>query len=122
MGYYSDTLLVFSNSGRKDFYKFIRENSTEMQNEVRSFLRCASKIKIKNGSLLFYWENYKWDDGYQFVSFLYDFLKSINKQNYLFVRYGERVNDIEMLGNYESKKGFDMKFSRNIIVDDERYY
>lgn len=122
MGYYSNTLLVFSSSGRNKFYKYLRKNSVEMQDEVRSFMRCADKIKTKKGSLLLYWERYKWDDGYDFVPFLYDFLQLLDKKEYLFVRYGECLTDIEILGAYYDEAGFDLKFSRNIYVDNEQYY
>ena len=118
MGYYSDVLLVLSTQGiakLSTYTKSISKNNTNtyLINHTEKHLISSS------GEELFYWKSVKWYEDFSEVQWIEKFINSLELNEYLFIRVGEFIDDVEELGTFYSNP-FDVRFSRQIIFRESR--
>lgn len=92
MGMISDVGLVIS--------KAAYEHMTELDDWglISKVFEDADKKEERDTHKLFLWESIKWYECDEDVAQLMLALKKTDLENYLFIRVGSRMNDIEVLG------------------------
>jgi hypothetical protein len=81
--------------------------------------QCAnSQQHDETGAIVYYWEWIKWYPAYEDVGFVESFIRSLNREDYYFIRVGESADDTEQKGNFWDNP-FNMCLLREIGFDSE---
>lgn len=123
MGYYSDVALTLTKKGLKELQESLdAANITQKtKDEVKELFKYSQKHSLdsSSGSKMWYWDSIKWYDYepeyFPEVDFISSFLNSLDSEEYLFLRIGEDLDDIETLGEYWDNP-FDLGISRRIAM------
>jgi hypothetical protein len=114
MGYRSDVALVLSKKGNEELSKYYHSLSEDARTELESLINFSDKHCLnKKGEHLFIWESYKWYAGFPDVDLLEKFLNTLNHDEYLFIRIGEDLSDVDELGSFYDN-GYDVYINREI--------
>ena len=113
MGYYSDVALVLSAHATAKLFKYTK---SKPQNNINTNLinHPEKHLKDSSGAEFFYWESVKWYEDFPEVQWIEKFINSLKQDEYLFIRVGELIDDVEELGTFYSNP-FDVRFSRQIL-------
>ncbi len=111
MGYYSDVALCLSLAGAQkleDELAKVRmlknmENQEDME-QIESFFD-SSALKVESeDAVLYVWKRLKWYEHmpaeFPHIHFTQDFVNQLEPQDFLFMRIGEEIEDIEEKGMY----------------------
>ena len=111
MGYYSDVALCLSLAGAQkleDELAKVRmlknmENQEDME-QIESFFD-SSALKVESeDAVLYVWKRLKWYEHmaaeFPHIRFMRDFVNQLEPQDFLFMRIGEEIEDIEEKGMY----------------------
>lgn len=121
MGYRSDVGLALTKNGVDTLHTRLdsQEVSDELRAKVEDLLNHADEhyVDKDSGAAIWYWEWIKWYGGnslyYEDIKFIEDTLKSLNDDDYRFIRIGEEYDDTEMFGDFWENP-FDFDLSREI--------
>jgi len=110
MGYYSNVGLCLDQSASKKLQKAVLAiTDTSLRQSVQDLFDCAT-FYIERGDILYRWEDIKWYDeesGWPVSTdnqFVMDFLKSLNKYSFHFIRVGEDYEDYQVVGEYQRNR------------------
>ena len=96
MGYYSDVALVLSEKAAQALRKRIEEAKEDATFQVDF----ADKYLKVDGAELYYWEKITWYTAYPEVQWMKNFIDSLDKEGFLFIRIGENYGDMEYDGEF----------------------
>lgn len=113
MGYYSDVALVLSAHATAKLLTYMK-NKPQNNININLINHPEKHLKDSSGEELFYWESVKWYEDFPEVQWIEKFINSLKQDEYLFIRVGEFIDDVEELGTFYSNP-FDVRFSRQII-------
>lgn len=108
MGYYSDAALCLSPTGSQRLGdELARARSLENQEDIfhiESFFD-SSALKVESeDAVLYVWKRLKWYEHmaaeFPHIRFTRDFVNQLEPQDFLFMRIGEEIEDIEEKGMY----------------------
>ena len=97
MGYYSDVAIAMT----KKAAALLKAKLTATQGaEKRNLFDHPAQHTIDEttGEELWRWNYVKWYDGYPAVDFVTGFLRELDDEDFVFIRVGEDVGDIERYG------------------------
>ena len=119
MGYYSDVALCLTKNGMDQLKTALAEAE---RNKPDSFAAIKmligdepSKIDEGSGSVVFLWEGEKWDDEFDEIEFVEEFMDNLSHEDFLFIRIGEDYDDIEIRGSFCGTP-FNISVERKIIA------
>lgn len=118
MGYHSDVGLALKPSAVHILQKQINalDKNSEAFSVITDFLAYADKhYEHDTGAEIYLWEYVKWYDEFPDVGFIENLLESLDLRDFLFIRIGEELDDIEYRGSFWDNP-FDLSVSRNIVV------
>lgn len=123
MGYYSDTALALTQTGRKILNDKLNNPELEQRTreEVIGLLNYADchYVDAESGAEVWKWNNLKWYTGdrhwYPEIDFLDQLMIGLDEQDYRFIRIGEDYDDTEVRG-YFSENPFDLELARGMSI------
>ena len=116
MGYYSDVVLALNENGKALLNKKIaelKEQDTETWQAVDSLLNNYVDHKQEDpisGAIMYNFAMLKWYDSFTDIGFVVDFINTLSSEDYLFIRIGEDIDDIQREGSF-----FDNPFNIEVI-------
>lgn len=113
MGYYSDVALVLSAHGIAKLSTYTKGTPKNNTN-IRLINHPDKHLVDSSGAELFYWNSVKWYEDFPEVQWIETFINSMKQEEYLLIRVGEFIDDVEEQGTFYSNP-FDVRFSRQII-------
>jgi hypothetical protein len=103
MGYRSDVGLCLSAKGKEALDAALAEaqNTNEHFSVIKELLDCGSvRSSSDDGAVAYHWQWLKWYADYYDVSFIENLLRSLDDEDYLFIRVGESDDDTEYQGGF----------------------
>lgn len=101
MGYRSEVAFVLSNKASNLLIEKLDTLSKEEKKDVQSLLEHFDEHHVhESGAELYYWTWIKWYPEYIAVSVIEDFLRSLEEEDFYFIRLGEELGDIEQFGYF----------------------
>ena len=101
MGYRSDVLLVLDKNATVNFNEQLKNAPEDIKADVQVLLNAITdECTASTGEKLYYWEWIKWYIEYKSVEFIENFLAKLDEEQYLIVRLGEELTDIEENGAF----------------------
>jgi hypothetical protein len=120
MGYRSQVGLCLTAQAYELFQKALAVLGADSKQAevVRSLMAHADNEghDAETGAHLWYWSYLKWYASYLDVSFIENFINTLEGEEYSFIRVGEDDDDSEIGGDFWDNP-FDMYFSRGIDFD-----
>ncbi len=110
MGYYSDVAIALT----KKAAALLKAKLTATQDAEKYLFDhpALHNIDDATGEELWRWNYVKWYDSYPDVDFVTGFLRELDDEDFLFIRVGEDVGDIERYGCFwENAFGLDVATS-----------
>lgn len=117
MGYYSDVAVAFTKEGYEKFITYYNQNFLLHKNELKNELEYYEDERrimnnpeyvAENGEVFFYFPEIKWYKTRLEIQIIMEALNQLDKNEYLYIRLGEDVDDIEKLGRFY-KNSFSLK-------------
>ena len=118
MGYYSDVVLVLSAHATAKISTYTKRTPKNNTN-TRLINHPKKHLVDSSGAELFYWNSVKWYEDFPEVQWIEKFINYLKQEEYLFIRVGEFIDDVEEQGTFYSNP-FDVRFSRQIIFRESR--
>ena len=118
MGYRSDVGLALKPFAVHILHKQINalDKNSEAFSVITDFLAYADKhYEHATGAEIYLWEYVKWYDEFPDVGFIENLLETLDLSDFLFIRIGEELDDIEYRGNFWDNP-FDLSVSRSIVA------
>lgn len=102
MGYRSDVGLVMTKTAVDKLKQKLTEWNSPLRQTILTLLgeETSEHHKYSTGEELWLWEGIKWYDTYQEVQALEVFLGGLASEEYLFIRIGEELDDVETDGTF----------------------
>ncbi|SHN72708.1 hypothetical protein [Desulfovibrio litoralis] len=106
MGYYSEVVLALNEKAKALLDVQIAEikiKDEAIWTVVDSLLNNSVDHKIEhptNGAILYHFGMIKWYESFLDIGFISDFINKLNNSDYLFIRIGESIDDIEKNGEF----------------------
>lgn len=99
MGYYSDIAFVLSPEAAQKLDHLLRQEAEDSDN-TQAIRYAETTRESADGSRLYYWDLVKWYPEFPEIAWIEDFRDSLPSDDFLFIRLGEYLNDVEELGTY----------------------
>ncbi len=118
MGYHSDVALTLSSKGVEALKIKINNSQNCSKSALCTLLENADKkgVDSSTGDKCWHWSWIKWYHDYQEIYMLEEFMSSLDYDEYLFIRIGEDINDIDVYGSYYENT-FGMYLNHSIEFD-----
>jgi hypothetical protein len=121
MGYCSYVALCLSPAGeaafRKEYGAALRVSECDLPLDPENLLSHPDGHYEQQGASLRIWNAVKWyRDEFPELRFLHTFIDEQPYENWIFLRYGEELADIEREGGYYDNP-FNLRFSRSFAFD-----
>lgn len=121
MGYRSDVGLALTQAAVQTLNEKLNalDKMSEAFSVITDFFAYADKHFEDNnsGSEVYLWEYVKWYEEFPDVGFIEHLLAELDWSDYLFIRIGEELEDIDTRGSFWDNP-FDLGISRSIIISD----
>ena len=119
MGYRSDIGLALTQSAVQSLNEKLNDldKTSGAFSVIMDFFAYADKHfeDTDSGSEVYLWENLKWYEEFPDVGFVEKLLAELDWSDYLFIRIGEELEDIDTRGSFWDNP-FDLGISRSIIL------
>lgn len=121
MGYRSDVGIALNQSAILTLHQKLNalDKESEAFSVVSSFFTYADKHleDCDSGAETYLWEGVKWYDEFPDVEFIENLLMELDWGDFLFIRIGEELDDIDIRGSFWDNP-FDLGISRSIIISE----
>ena len=121
MGYRSDVGLALTQAAVQTLNEKMNalDKMSEAFSIITDFFAYADKHfeDTNSGSEVYLWEYVKWHEEFPDVGFIEHLLAELDWSDYLFIRIGEELEDIDTRGSFWDNP-FDLGISRSIIISD----
>ena len=121
MGYRSDVGLALTQSAVQTLNRKLNalDKTSEAFSVITDFFAYAYKhfADTESGSEVYLWEYVKWYEEFPDVGFIEHLLTALDWSDFLFIRIGEELDDIDSRGSFWDNP-FDLGISRSIIISD----
>ena len=121
MGYRSDVGLALTQSAVQTLNQKLNalDKNSEAFSVITDFFTYADKHfeDPDSGSEVYLWEYVKWYQEFPDVSFIENLLTELDWSDFLFVRIGEELDDIETKGGFLDNP-FNLGVRRSIMITD----
>ena len=121
MGYRSDVGLALTQAAVQTLNEKLNalNKMSEAFSVITDFFAYADKHfeETESGSEVYLWEYVKWYEEFPDVGFIERLLAELDWSDYLFIRIGEELDDIDTRGSFWDNP-FDLGISRSIIISD----
>ena len=115
MGYRSDVALCLTAKAEQTLRNSLNTAQTTLSpddlNALKDLIASPQTFKEKKGATLRYWRWCKWYLEYPVFSFIDSVMTDLDSSDYLFLRIGEDLDDIERDGEF-----YDNPFELNVSV------
>ena len=119
MGYRSDTGLALTQEAVQTLNEKLNalDKNSEAFSVITDFFTYADKHfeDTDSGSEVYLWEYVKWYQEFPDVSFIENLLHELDWSDFLFIRIGEELDDIDTRGSFWDNP-FDLGISRSLIL------
>jgi len=119
MGYRSDIGLALTQKAVQILHQKLNalDKNSEAFSVVTDFLIYADKHyeDTDSGAEVYLWEYVKWYEEFPDVSFIENLLAELDWEDFLFIRIGDELDDIETRGSFWNNP-FDLGISRKISI------
>ncbi len=118
MGYHSDVALTLSSKGVEALESKISNIQKNAKSTLCTLLENADEkgIDDSTGDKYWHWNCIKWYHDFPEINMLEEFISSIDYDEYLFIRIGEEINDVDIYGSYYDNP-FGMYLNHSIEFD-----
>ena len=100
----------------KEYAELLHNNIQKVEHSLREILldllSDADVLKDDDGCQSWYWDCYKWYSDDPDIAFLESYLESIDWNQFLFLRIGEDLDDVDCMGNF-----WDNPFGMSLVRD-----
>ena len=121
MGYRSDVGLALTQAAVQTLNEKLNalDKTSEAFSVITDLFAYADKHfeDTNSGSEVYLWEYVKWYEEFPDVGFIERLLAELDWSDYLFIRIGEELEDIDTRGSFWDNP-FDLGISRSIIISD----
>ena len=121
MGYRSDIGLALTQSAVQTLNQKMNalDKTSEAFSIITDFFTYADRHfeDTESGSEVYLWESVKWYEEFLDVGFIEHLLAELDWSDFLFIRIGEELDDIDTRGSFWDNP-FDLGISRSIIISD----
>ncbi len=118
MGYRSCVGLCLRAESVSALQSALKGLSPTLQDDCASLFEACEFTREDEGCRAWYWEGFKWYTQDRDIRFLEEHLASLDWGQYLFIRVGEELDDIEYHGGFWDNP-FGMCLTRGIGFDEE---
>ena len=119
MGYRSDVGLALTQAPLQTLNQKLNalDKTSEAFSVITDFFTYADKHfeDTESGAEVYLWEYVKWYEEFPDVGFVEKLLAELDWSDYLFIRIGEELEDIDTRGSFWDNP-FDLGISRSIIL------
>ena len=119
MGYRSDVGLALTQAAVQTLNEKLNalDKTSEAFSVITDFFAYVDKHfeDTDSGSEVYLWEYVKWYEEFPDVGFIEQLLAKLDWSDYLFIRIGEELDDIDTRGSFWDNP-FDLGISRSIIL------
>ena len=99
MGYYSDVAFVLSPKAAQTLDSKLLQEGDDSEN-IQAIKYPNTTREAADGSRLYYWDLIKWYSEFPEIAWIEEFRDSLPPDDFLFIRLGESLDDVEELGTY----------------------
>lgn len=122
MGYRSEVGLCLSKKAIEYMETKCQEASVQLQDAVTRLFKDADYAyeDKSTGDKMWQWSWIKWYEmpfGYEEIQFVRDVMLELEEEDYLFVRVGEELDDLESRGSYWENP-FHLELDRSVLFSD----
>ena len=118
MGYRSHVGICLVQDAFNQLEAKIQTMPQALQDEVRSLFEDSEFTREDEGDRTWYWEGFKWYSSDPDIAFLKGYLSDLDDEQYLYVRVGENLDDVEYHGSFWDNP-FGMCLTRGIGFNEE---
>ena len=118
MGYRSHVGICMAQDAFTQLEAKIQMLPQSLQEEARSLFGDSEFTREDEGSRVWYWEGFKWYSGDPDITFLKGHLSDLEDEQYLYIRVGENLDDVEYHGRFWDNP-FGMCLTRGIEFNEE---
>ncbi len=118
MGYRSHVGICLAHNAFIRFEAKIQTLPQPFQEEVRRLFEGSEFTREGEGNRAWYWGGFKWYSSDPDIAFLAGYLADLDDEQYLCIRVGENLDDVEYRGRFWDNP-FGMRLTRGIGFDEE---
>ena len=118
MGYRSLAGICLAQDALNQLDAKIQTLPQPLQEEVRSLFEDSEFTREEEGDRAWYWEGFKWYSSDPDLAFLAGYLADLDDEQYLCIRVGENLDDVEYRGRFWDNP-FGMCLTRGIGFNEE---
>ena len=120
MGYRSDIGLALKQSAAQRMQQKLNalDKNSDTFSVVSNLFAFADKREdADSGAEVYLWDGLKWYEDFPDVEFIESLLTELDRGDFLFIRIGEELNDIDTRGSFWDNP-FELGISRSITISD----